>query len=265
MSLVQLENVDQEAILRALNLDPRDPRTQALLLVCQKYNLDPLLKHVVLISGNAYLTRDGYLAIAHRSGAFDGIEVLGTGADQTHYWARVAIWRKDMSHPFTYVGRFPKSKPMAKEFGPEMAIKTAEVAAMRRAFNVTGVGAADERWDADEVVYAQPPEIAGGGDTTPITSLAEIEATHEVLAGLTDRLKALPRGARDVFRDEAAKFDLPKMSGQPDRWTPELLTLATNLVEELEASEQMRLAQHADAAGVQYAPGEEPFDPEPAA
>lgn len=154
--------IDQEAILKALNLNPRDPKTQALLVVCERYQLDPLLKHMVLISGNPYITRDGYLAVAHRSGQFDGMEVVDSGEDQTHWWAKVAVWRKDMSHPFTYEGRYPKNGHQ-KNYGREMAIKCAEVMGLRRAFNVTGVGAADERWDED----AAPVERSQPAPTQP--------------------------------------------------------------------------------------------------
>lgn len=41
--------VTPEQIMRALNLDPRKPEVQALVLVCQRYDLDPLLKHALLI------------------------------------------------------------------------------------------------------------------------------------------------------------------------------------------------------------------------
>jgi len=164
---------DRAAILRSLNLNPADPKTQALLLICERYNLDPVLRHVVLITGNAYVTRDGYLAVAHRSGALDGIEVLEQGETQTHYTAKVAVYRKDMSHPFVFVGRFPKNKNMAKEYGPEMAVKVAEVQSLRRAFNVTGISAADEMW-AEEPVQAAaadlPRAALGAGAELPATA-----------------------------------------------------------------------------------------------
>lgn len=156
--------VDHQAILKTLNLNPRDPNTQALLLVCERYQLDPLLKHMVLIQGSPYITRDGYLAIAHRSGVFDGMEVLEQSSDQSHFTAKVAVYRKDMGRPFTFIGRYPKSSRMAKDYGPEMAVKVAEVQALRRAFNVTGVGAADERWDAE----ASPSPVV---DERPVVEL----------------------------------------------------------------------------------------------
>jgi hypothetical protein len=157
VTLVQDTGVDREAILRHLNLDPRNVNTQALLLICDKYGLDPLLKHVVLIQGRPYITRDGYLHIAHHSQQLDGIEILDEGESDTHWWAKAAVYRKDMARPFSYRGRYPKGGGN-KDYGPEMAIKTAEVMALRRAFNVTGAGAADERWDEPgNVVQPEPP------------------------------------------------------------------------------------------------------------
>jgi hypothetical protein len=128
-----------------VGINANDPKAQALLLVCQKYGLDPLLKHVVLVSGNIYVTRDGLLCVAHRSGQLDGIVVEEHGSDQTHFWAAVSVFRKDMSKPFRYVGRYPKAGAN-KNFGPEMAVKCGEVMALRRAFNVA-LCAQEERWD----------------------------------------------------------------------------------------------------------------------
>lgn len=165
------DGIDREAILRHLNLNPQEVSTQALLLICQRYELDPVMKHVVLISGRPYVTRDGYLHVAHRTGQLDGIEVIDTGDTPDEWWAKVAVWRKDMSKPFTYVGRYPKSGQQ-KRFGPEMAIKTAEVMALRRAFDVTGIGAADEQWDVPEQV-----PVADEGTHVTIRS---------IIAGLED-------------------------------------------------------------------------------
>ena len=176
MSLANIEHVDQAAVLKTLNLNPTDPNTQALLLICQRYNLDALLKHVVLIQGRPFITRDGYLSWAHDSGQFDGIEIVDEGEDDTHWWAKASVWRKDMTRPFTYKGRYPK-KGGNRDYGPEMAVKCAEVMALRRAFNVTGAAAADERWDTD----------------------TEDRVTPQVAAGLADRLNALGGDARKDF------------------------------------------------------------------
>lgn len=193
--------IDREAVLKALNLPPNDPKTHALLLVCERYNLDPLLKHMVLISGNAYVTRDGYLAIAHRSGQFDGMEVLEQGETPTHYTAKVAVYRRDMSRPFAFVGRFPKSKSMAKEYGPEMAVKVAEVQALRRAFNVTGIAAADEQWEdaapaTEPYVPPQPAEaveLADDWDRQSISARIErLDDEHRAMFAARWKETALP-------------------------------------------------------------------------
>lgn len=180
--LTQSVAIDELAILRSLNLNPADPNVQALILVCREYGLDPVLKHMVLISGRPYVTRDGLLHVAHRSGEFDGIEVLEEGESDTEWWAKVSVYRKDMGRPFTYRGRYPKkdAKHMAK-FGPEMAVKVAEVMALRRAFDVTGVGAAEERWDAVEVIEAEPVDPA---------TAEQLDLIDGALADMTEDVKA---------------------------------------------------------------------------
>jgi hypothetical protein len=161
-------------VLRELKLNPADPKTQALLLVCNRYDLDPVLKHVVLVDGNVYITRDGLLHVAHASGKLDGIEVLSQGADSTHFTAVVAVYRKDMSRPFTYPGRYARDSRQAKKgYGPEMALKCAESMALRRAFDVGGIATVEEQETIADVVYhdARIPEVSG-----PIAVVASASA-----------------------------------------------------------------------------------------
>ena len=68
-------------------------------LLADKLGLDTDLKHIVLISGRPYITRDGYLHIAHTSQVLDGIEVIEEAEDSSHWIAKVAVWRKDMGRP----------------------------------------------------------------------------------------------------------------------------------------------------------------------
>ena len=242
MSLAHVENVDQAAVLRTLNLNPSDPNTQALLLICDRYRLDPLLKHVVLIQGRPYITRDGYLSVAHASGQFDGIEIVEEGEDQTHWWARASVFRKDMTRPFTYRGRHPKSGSN-KQYGPEMAVKCAEVMALRRAFNVTGVGAADERWDADTHERIDPATAAD----------------------IAERLNVIGPDARRAF---LAHFGgrRPQQLSVDDELAAEAFTA------ELEAQAEAPADADADVIDVEPAAGEEvesssrdsPPDPQPA-
>jgi hypothetical protein len=150
-----------QALLKAIGLDrvPAEQREIAL-AIAKRYELDLLLKHLVLVDGRPYITRDGLLHVAHRSGQLDGIEV--TDAElvklegQGDFWtAKCSVFRKDMSRPFTYSGRYP-AKGGNQRFAPEMAVKVAEVMALRRAFDVSAP-VIEERWDIDSQVPADEP------------------------------------------------------------------------------------------------------------
>lgn len=144
----------QVALLKAVGLDRLAPEQRELALnLARRYELDLLLKHLVLIEGRAYVTRDGLLHIAHRSGVFDGMEASEPVLDGEFWRATCSVYRRDMSRPFTYPGRYP-SKGGNQKYAPEMATKVAEVAALRRAFDVSAP-TAEERWD--EAADVPPP------------------------------------------------------------------------------------------------------------
>lgn len=123
------------------------------LAICQKYGFDPLLKHLVLIASsfkdestgqwlkryNAYVTRDGLVHVAHTSGMLDGLEV-NLGKDDLGEWAEATVYRKDMSRPFryrVYLSEYTRDPRGAWKTHPQaMLTKTAEVFALRRAFDV---------------------------------------------------------------------------------------------------------------------------------
>jgi hypothetical protein len=151
--------VDHGAVLSYLGLNPSDPRSQAVVAVAQRYDLDPLLKHVIVIpKGGVFITRDGLLHVAHRSGQLDGIvvEQEPTKSDDGKEWvARVSVYRKDMSHAFTFPGRYSVNGGN-REYAQEMALKAAESHALRRAFDVTGLPVYDETRPAAAVEPERP-------------------------------------------------------------------------------------------------------------
>lgn len=174
------------SLVQYLGLNPQDPRSRAVVAVCRTYNLDPILKHVIVIpKGGVYITRDGYLHIAHASGQLDGIvvEQEPTLSEDGKVWqARVTVYRKDMRHGFTFPGRYPVSGSN-KEYAPEMALKAAESHALRRAFNVAGLGAADERHVPDEpiepVVERYDADPDAEADAGWVRGISEQVAAHE--------------------------------------------------------------------------------------
>ena len=166
-----------QAVLQYLGLNPRDPKSRAVVAVARHYGLDPLLKHVIVIpSGGVYITRDGYLHIAHSSGQLDGIVVEQEpvlSEDGTEWVARVSVYRKDMRHPFTYPGRYPARGGGNAKYAQEMALKAAEVHALRRAFNVSGLPAEDEqRPEAATRRRVTAADITGQGERPAETSPA---------------------------------------------------------------------------------------------
>lgn len=178
------------ALLKAVGLDrvPVEQRELAL-AIAKRYDLDLLLKHLVLIEGRPYITRDALLWIAHRSGQFDGITVTRPVIEGDYWYAEASVYRKDMSHPFVYGGRYPTKGGNAK-FAPEMAVKVAESMSLRRAFNVSAPSA-DERWDA-YIPDAEPE---------PPATFAEKVAQRA--AAVTPPDDMVP-AAMEVFGDELA-------------------------------------------------------------
>lgn len=153
-----------EKVLAYLGLNPGDPRSRAVVAVARRYNLDPLLKHVIVIpKGGVYITRDGLLHTAHASGQLDGIvvEQEPTLSEDGKEWvARVSVWRKDMTHPFTYPGRYPVAGSN-RDYAQEMAMKAAEAHALRRAFDVTGLPVEDEQRPVEEPKRVTVADITG--------------------------------------------------------------------------------------------------------
>lgn len=176
---------NDSTLVQYLGLNPTDPRSRAVVAVCRTYGLDPILKHVIVIpKGGVYITRDGYLHIAHVSKMLDGIVVdqePTLSEDGKHWVARVSVYRRDMTHPFTFPGRYPVNG-QNREYAPEMALKAAESHALRRAFNVAGLGSADERHTEDTPAYDveidEPPGWGGEERVGPKPKPERPEAVH---------------------------------------------------------------------------------------
>jgi phage recombination protein Bet len=143
-----------------------EPEFKLLMYMASTYGLDPLLKQIWAVKRNdnspalIFAGRDGMLAIAHRSGQFDGMnsgvvyEKKTTDAGKltektinvpVSAWCEV--WRKDMHHSFKTEVPFSeyntgysvwKSNPSA------MILKVAESVCLRKAFSVSGLYCPEE-------------------------------------------------------------------------------------------------------------------------
>ena len=176
MTLVPTQ-VDQGAILQALGIDPKDVKALAAVLVCQRYDLDPLLKHMQIVKDNIYITRDGFLHVAHRSGVFDGMELIDEGETETYYYAKVAVYRKDMTRPFVAVARCKKDE---RVFGDpwDMAVTRAERRALKRAFDVAGLPHEGEYDEIPDVVQSVNVVMPPGSDGAGVVAAIKAATPH---------------------------------------------------------------------------------------
>lgn len=202
------------ALLKAVGLDRVSPEQRELALhIATRYDLDLMLKHLVLIDGRPYITRDGLLHIAHRSGVLDGIETTDPVLGDDGYW-RVAcsVYRKDMSRPFTYTGRYPArsaERSHNAKYAPEMATKVGESMSLRRAFDIAAPSV-DERWDAHEVPDAPPVPVR-----MTLADRVAAKAAEVVSEPTTDE------------DDEPGASTAPVPSGPPRGPAPDSVTSAT--------------------------------------
>ena len=167
-----------EKVLQYLGLNPNDPRSRAVVAVARRYDLDPLLKHVVVIpNGGVYITRDGLLHTAHSSGQLDGIVVEQEptlSEDGKEWQARVTVYRKDMRHGFTFPGRYPVAG-RNRDYAQEMALKAAESHALRRAFDVTGLPALDEQRTEQPAQRVRAADVVAGPEPAPVDEPVDAE------------------------------------------------------------------------------------------
>lgn len=131
-----------------------EPEFKLLMYMANTYGLDPLLKQIWAVKRNEnqpaliFAGRDGMLAIAHRSGHFDGMQSgVIYDKDRKPVTAWCEIWRNDMTHSFKTEVPFSeyntgfsvwKTNPSA------MILKVAESVCLRKAFSVSGLYCPEE-------------------------------------------------------------------------------------------------------------------------
>lgn len=250
----QHEGADlQTALIRAVGFDKlSEPQRELALAVAKRYELDPMLKHLVMIDGKPYITRDGLLHVAHRSNDFDGIEVTDPVLDAEpdskgrRYWrSRATVWRKSFGRPFVYPGRYPQLGGNEK-YAEEMSIKVAEVMTLRRAFDVAAP-TQEERWEDDEDLPEQPAQP---------TSLAERVAQRaaEIAQVAPDAEESSQSDASapvvvTVTAPEPEPVREPKSSDELDEEEAEEARTGSSLTREPEVIEERRFVAPAGGFG----------------
>ena len=162
---------NQQQIQLIRDMCARDCTDNEFLLLMQlakTYQLDPFAKQIWAVKyGNnpaaIFCGRDGFLAIAHRSGKFDGME-SGTRKDGDDLVGWCRVYRKDMSRPFEVevsLSEYSTGKNLWQTKPKTMIVKVAESHALRRAFGISGLYAPEEIDTGDRpeprIVSEMPP------------------------------------------------------------------------------------------------------------
>lgn len=156
-----------------------------LVLFCMANGLDPSGNDLYILGDRPYVSFEGRLKIAHRSGRFEGFEVdRPMTADERLAYAApddaLVAWistarRSDCRFPFLGVGyaRRGEANPVAKQYPLDMAQKRARANALTLAFpadvNLSPIEEGRTRTDA-EVVGSRPmgaPGELGAGAPPP--------------------------------------------------------------------------------------------------
>lgn len=146
-----------------------DPEFKILVATARLLGLNPMLKQIWCVKNKnrpedpaqIYASRDGLIAIAHRSGQFDGMQ-SGTRKNEEGQeigWCR--IWRKDMSHPFEAEilrSEYDLKRNLWLSKPQTMSVKVAEAHCLRRAFDICGVYTPDEMPEPEPARH-EPREV----------------------------------------------------------------------------------------------------------
>jgi phage recombination protein Bet len=135
-----------------------EPEFKMLMYIANKYGLDPLTKQIWAIKRNdrdpalIFAGRDGFLAIAHRSGQFDGMQSgvtyeVNKEGKKIPISAWCKVWRRDMSHAFETEVPFDEYNTgfsVWKSHPSAMILKVAESVCLRKAFSIDGIYSPEE-------------------------------------------------------------------------------------------------------------------------
>lgn len=129
-----------------------DDEFNLLLYQAKTLHLDPLTKQIWAVKytsdrpASIFIGRDGLLQLAHRSGAFDGME-SGTKMEGTELIGWAKVYRKDMRVPFSIevsAKEYNRNQGTWNTHPKTMIQKVAEAQALRRAFQISGVYSPEE-------------------------------------------------------------------------------------------------------------------------
>lgn len=203
-------------------------------LLAQRYGLDPALKHVEVIPRGGglqpYITADGWRFIADRSGELDGITFADVSRGGSGWRATALVWKKGCGHPFE--GRAGAGDAEKLDDPEAMAMTRATRRALRNAFaasivpeveRLAVVVEVDDEEPGADVAASTPgptgaaapegtatPAAAVGSDPPPASSLRDLPDVnpHELQRAARAAFNGLTSGERAAFVEQFGITDL---------------------------------------------------------
>jgi len=188
-------------------------------LLCKKYNLDPFTKEIVMVKYQTrdgfrtsfITTRDGYLKIAMQDENFDGImsavvregdefEIDASKLEVKHRfgtkrgailgaWAIARHKKRPPVIVFVDFNEYKQNTPVWNQYPSAMIQKVAEVAALRRQFNISGLVAQEEIENHEELKPPEQPTTTTEVEKATEKQLKTIYALIEKVAKATESPK----------------------------------------------------------------------------
>jgi len=168
--LISFTDEEKEILRRTVCKNVSDDEFKVFLHVAETYGLDPFNKELFFLKDNKdrkniFTSRDGYLSIANRNEAFDGLvsdvvrtndEFKRTTTGIEHKYgsergsilgAYALVYRKDREYPVYVFAPFEEYNgynSVWNRYPSAMILKVAESMALKRAFSVSGLVSQEE-------------------------------------------------------------------------------------------------------------------------
>ena len=164
--------MEREAFLRVLNATvmpnkATQEQAAAFLMICERYELDPFASEVYAFPGQggvkALVGVDGFISIANRNPAFDGISyehAFDEGGKLTAITC--TVHRKDRTQPTSateYMAECVGRSPIWKTMPNRMLRHKATIQAIRLAFGMAGLGDIDEYKEVQTKAESDAPDL----------------------------------------------------------------------------------------------------------
>ena len=244
-----------ELIKRTVAKGASDDELKLFLHLASRYDLDPFTRQIWFIKygddAHIFTGRDGFLHIAHRSGAFNGMQTslreepvpfeikFFNKRDKrwealkkpSQFVAVCTVFRKDMEQPFkceVWESEYSTGQGLWPTKRRVMIQKVAEASTLRRAFDISGLYLPEEVSENEvEVVSGDHPANAA----SELKEVLMMKAAELAEVSNSDRDSALKKICRmkNINLDNATENDLQALIAHT-----ELLTARYRLKAEIE-------------------------------